>query len=163
MTSAARVFNAVPLVFRSSGFMSAIGERAAGEKLLYADFKFVAGLPSRYHEAGCGWVSYLAERLDLEYRNRPSQAPLVKRLPSEHLKSGRIFFHTELGEHGLRRALAGRGPPDLQIEAEMSVDHRTDDPQHAIEHSDAERGPCNPQQASLGHQQPEDRGRPRPD
>jgi predicted dehydrogenase len=53
---AAAVFNAVPLVFRSSGFMSAIRDRAAGEQLLYADFKFIAGLPSRYHEAGCGWV-----------------------------------------------------------------------------------------------------------
>ncbi|MBZ9965886.1 Gfo/Idh/MocA family protein [Mesorhizobium sp. BR1-1-2] len=54
--SAAGVFNAVPLVFRSSGFVSAIRQRASGEKLLYADFKFVAGLPSRYHEAGCSWV-----------------------------------------------------------------------------------------------------------
>lgn len=53
---AAGVFNAVPLVFRSSGFMSAIRERAGGEALLYADFKFVAGLPSRYHQSGCGWV-----------------------------------------------------------------------------------------------------------
>ncbi|WP_442579786.1 Gfo/Idh/MocA family protein [Mesorhizobium sp. ASY16-5R] len=54
--SAAEIFNAVPLVFRSSGFMSAIRGRAQGEKLLYADFKFIAGLPSRYHDAGCGWV-----------------------------------------------------------------------------------------------------------
>jgi predicted dehydrogenase len=53
---AAGVFNAVPLVFRSSGFMKAIRERAAGERLLYADFKFIAGLPSRYHQSGCNWV-----------------------------------------------------------------------------------------------------------
>jgi predicted dehydrogenase len=52
----AGVFNAVPLVFRSSGFMQAIHQHAAGERLLYADFKFVAGLPSRYHQAGCSWV-----------------------------------------------------------------------------------------------------------
>jgi uncharacterized protein len=60
-------------------------------------------------EAGCGWVSYLAERLDLEYRNRPSQAPLVKKLPSEHLKGGQIYFHTELGERGLGRAIEDFG------------------------------------------------------
>ena len=52
-------------------------------------------------EAGCGWVPYLAERLDLEYKNRRIQAPDCHRTPSEHLSSGRIFLHTELGERGL--------------------------------------------------------------
>ncbi len=54
--TAAGVFAAVPLVFRSSGFMSTLRREAAGERVLYADFKFVAGLPSRYHEAGCPWM-----------------------------------------------------------------------------------------------------------
>src|SRR5437867_3863198 len=44
-------------------------------------------------EAGVGWVPYLMERLDLEFGNRSGQAPDLKRMPSEHLKSGRIFFH----------------------------------------------------------------------
>jgi uncharacterized protein len=61
-------------------------------------------------EAGCGWVSYLAERLDLEYQNRRPQAPLLKKLPSEHLRSGQIFLHTELGERGLGRAIDEFGP-----------------------------------------------------
>jgi len=52
-------------------------------------------------EAGCGWVPYLAERLDLEYKNRRVQAPDLKMAPSEHLQSGRIFLHAELGERGL--------------------------------------------------------------
>jgi len=56
-------------------------------------------------EAGCGWVPYLAERLDLEYRNRRVQAPDLHVMPSEHLASGRIFLHTELGERGLVRAI----------------------------------------------------------
>ena len=60
-------------------------------------------------EAGCGWVPYLAERLDLEYRNRRVQAPDLKVMPSEHLGSGRIFFHTELGERGLARAIGEFG------------------------------------------------------
>jgi predicted TIM-barrel fold metal-dependent hydrolase len=60
-------------------------------------------------EAGVGWVPYLMERLDLEYSNRPSQAPDLKCLPSEHLRSGRIFFHTELVERGLACAIAELG------------------------------------------------------
>lgn len=52
-------------------------------------------------EAGCGWVPYIAERLDLEYKNRRVQAPDLHVMPSEHLRSGRIFLHTELEEHGL--------------------------------------------------------------
>ncbi len=58
-----------------------------------------------YCEAGSGWVPYLAERLDGEYRNRRPQAPGLNVPPSEHLRSGRIFFHTELGEAGLAWAV----------------------------------------------------------
>ncbi len=56
-------------------------------------------------EAGAGWVPYLLERMDLEYGNRPRQAPDLKVPPSEHLRSGRIFIHTELGERGLAHAI----------------------------------------------------------
>lgn len=52
----AGAFAAVPLVFRSSGFLDAVREFAQGEKVLYAGFKFIAGLPSRYREAGCEWM-----------------------------------------------------------------------------------------------------------
>ena len=58
-----------------------------------------------YCEAGSGWVPYLSERLDNEYRNRRPQAPALAVPPSEHIRSGRIFFHTELGETGLAWAL----------------------------------------------------------
>lgn len=49
-----------------------------------------------YAEAGCGWVPYLMERLDMEYEHRNTQVPGCKKLPSEHLKSGQIFVHCEL-------------------------------------------------------------------
>lgn len=65
-----------------------------------------------YCEAGAGWVPYLMERLDNEYRNRRPQAPALAVAPSEHLRSGRIFFHTELGEAGLAWAL-GRVRDDV--------------------------------------------------
>lgn len=56
-------------------------------------------------EAGCGWSTYMMERLDREYRARRTQAPELTRLPSEHLRSGRVFIHTELDEHGLTYAI----------------------------------------------------------
>ncbi|HEX9454640.1 MAG TPA: amidohydrolase family protein [Candidatus Binatia bacterium] len=54
-----------------------------------------------YAEAGCGWVPYLMERLDLEYEHRSAQAPECKVMPSQHLKSGRIFIHCELEDRGI--------------------------------------------------------------
>ncbi|HEX2226931.1 MAG TPA: amidohydrolase family protein [Candidatus Binatia bacterium] len=54
-----------------------------------------------YAEAGCGWVPYLMERLDMEYEHRSTQAPECKKLPSEHLRSGRIFIHCELEDRGI--------------------------------------------------------------
>ena len=54
-----------------------------------------------YAEAGCGWVPYLMERLDLEYEHRNTQVPECKKMPSEHLKSGRIFIHCELEDRGI--------------------------------------------------------------
>ena len=58
-----------------------------------------------YCEAGCGWVPYLLERMELEYESRHTQVPDVKQSPAEHLRSGRIYFHTELGEQGLATAM----------------------------------------------------------
>ena len=54
-----------------------------------------------YAEAGCGWVPYLMERLDMEYEHRSAQAPECKVVPSEHLKSGRIFIHCELEDRSI--------------------------------------------------------------
>lgn len=55
-----------------------------------------------YLEAGCGWVPYLMDRLDRAYHKRGKvQAPELKVPPSEHLKSGRVFIHSELDEQGL--------------------------------------------------------------
>jgi predicted TIM-barrel fold metal-dependent hydrolase len=54
-----------------------------------------------FAEAGCGWVPYLLERMDMEYEHRSAQAPECKSLPSEHLKSGRIFIHCELEERSI--------------------------------------------------------------
>ncbi|HEV2123074.1 MAG TPA: amidohydrolase family protein, partial [Chloroflexota bacterium] len=65
-----------------------------------------------YCEAGTGWVPWIAERMDMEFGNRRAQAPELKVLPSEHLKSGRIFFHCELDEGELANAIRGLGRDD---------------------------------------------------
>jgi predicted TIM-barrel fold metal-dependent hydrolase len=62
-----------------------------------------------YCEAGCGWAAWLAERLDREYTSRHTEVPDVKLRPSEHLRSGRIFIHTELDEQGLPNAIRALG------------------------------------------------------
>jgi predicted dehydrogenase len=43
-------------VFRSSGFIEAIAEIAAGEAVQFASFRFIAGLTSRYRETACDWM-----------------------------------------------------------------------------------------------------------
>jgi predicted TIM-barrel fold metal-dependent hydrolase len=66
-----------------------------------------------FAEAGCGWVPYLAERLDMEYSHRTTQAPGLAQTPSEHLRGGRIFVHCELEERGLPQAAACLGEAAL--------------------------------------------------
>src|SRR5438046_542767 len=49
-------------------------------------------------EAGAGWVPFMLERLDREAKNRGAG---LRSLPSEELRSDRIFFHCELDERML--------------------------------------------------------------
>jgi len=60
----------------------------------------VNGLPERFPdvrfifmEAGQAWVPFLIARLDSEYRLRSSEAPLLKRLPSDYIRD--MFFTTQ--------------------------------------------------------------------
>ena len=56
-------------------------------------------------EAGCSWLPFLMDRLDMEYKNRQHQAPLLKKNPSAYMKSGQIYYHTELWEDMLPVAI----------------------------------------------------------
>lgn len=58
----------------------------------------VNGLPERFPglrllfiEGGLAWIPFLMQRLDAEYMMRPSEAPLLKRLPSEYMRE---FFYS---------------------------------------------------------------------
>jgi uncharacterized protein len=60
----------------------------------------VNGLPERFPnvrflfmEAGQAWVPFLIARLDGEYRQRASEAPLLRRLPSSYIRE--MFFTTQ--------------------------------------------------------------------
>jgi predicted TIM-barrel fold metal-dependent hydrolase len=60
----------------------------------------IAGLPERFprirwiwREAGQSWLTFTASRLDNEYKQRTSEAPLLTRLPSEYIRD--MFFATQ--------------------------------------------------------------------
>jgi uncharacterized protein len=60
----------------------------------------VNGLPERFPklkliwiESGLAWVPFMMQRLDHEYLMRQSDAPLLKRLPSEYISE--MFFTTQ--------------------------------------------------------------------
>jgi len=66
------------------------------------------GLPERFPklnvmwvEAGLAWLPYLMQRLDHEIMMRPSEAPGLKRLPSEYIKD--MYFTSQpLERHNLK-------------------------------------------------------------
>ena len=61
-------------------------------------------------EAGCGWVPYWMQRMDEEYEMRGEvEAPVLKRPPSEYLRDGRWYFHTESDERMLPQAISEVG------------------------------------------------------
>jgi predicted TIM-barrel fold metal-dependent hydrolase len=60
----------------------------------------INGLPERFprlkwvfFEAGLSYLAFATQRLDHEYMMRPSEAPLLKRLPSEYIKD--MYFATQ--------------------------------------------------------------------
>jgi hypothetical protein len=56
-------------------------------------------------EAGLGWVPFMIDRLDEDFEKFGSRAPKLKRRPSEHLRSGNVFFTAEVEERTLPYAL----------------------------------------------------------
>jgi len=59
-----------------------------------------------YLESGIGWVPYMMDRLDEEIEKRGAdEAPYLTKLPSDYVKSGRIFFGVECEEKTIPDAM----------------------------------------------------------
>jgi uncharacterized protein len=72
----------------------------------------INGLPERFPrlkvlwiESGLAWVPFLMQRLDHEYLMRVSEAPLLKRLPSEYIRD--MFFTMQPMERTNLKLLEG--------------------------------------------------------
>jgi uncharacterized protein len=68
-------------------------------------FDLFPGVRVCFCEAGMGWAPFLAENMDLHYKNRTRQAPDLKVMPSEHFRNGHVFVQTELGERSLAHGI----------------------------------------------------------
>lgn len=72
--------------------------------LLHLTNWIVNGLPERFPnlkvlwiESGIAWLAFIMQRLDSEYMMRPSEAPLLKKRPSEYIRE--MYFSTQPLEH----------------------------------------------------------------
>ena len=64
------------------------------------------GLRLAFLEAGCGWAPYWMERMDDEFDKRGrAEAPVLRKKPSEYVRSGSIYFSCEADEWLLPQAL----------------------------------------------------------
>jgi predicted TIM-barrel fold metal-dependent hydrolase len=43
-------------------------------------------MPVMWIESGVAWLAFMMQRLDSEYMMRPSEAPLLKKLPSDYMR-----------------------------------------------------------------------------
>ena len=60
----------------------------------------IHGLPERFPnlktiwiESGLAWLPFMMQRLDSEYQMRPSEAPLLKKLPSDYIRD--MYFSSQ--------------------------------------------------------------------
>lgn len=64
------------------------------------------GLRLAFLEAGCGWVPYWMERMDDEYAKRgQTEAPALKKKPSDYVRGGTLYFSCEADEWLLPQAV----------------------------------------------------------
>ena len=71
----------------------------------------INGIPERFPklkpfwvESGLAWVPFLMQRLDDQYLMRPSEAPQLKRLPSEYMRENCFYTTQPMETTNLRRS-----------------------------------------------------------
>lgn len=55
-------------------------------------------MPVMWIESGVAWLAFMMQRLDAEYMMRPSEAPLLKKLPSDYMRE--MYYTTQPIETG---------------------------------------------------------------
>jgi len=80
-------------------FLSAHGIGRTLYNIVHLTNMVVNGIPERFPrlkliwmESGIAWVPFVMQRLDNEYMMRSSEAPLLKRKPSEYMRE---FYYTQ--------------------------------------------------------------------
>ena len=70
----------------------------------------INGLPERFPklkviwiESGLAWIPWLMQRLDNDYKMRSSEAPSLKKLPSEYMQRHVLFLAADGGSQRPRR------------------------------------------------------------
>jgi predicted TIM-barrel fold metal-dependent hydrolase len=70
--------------------------------MIYGVFERFPPLRVAYLESGCGWVAYLADRLDESWEHRRGRWPHpTKQSPSEIMRGGNLFYSCEREEKTL--------------------------------------------------------------
>lgn len=100
-----------------------IGVHALGftfSNMVHVTNMVINGIPERYPnlkliwiESGLAWVPFLMQRLDHEYLMRVSDAPLLKRLPSEYMRD--MFYASQPME------LIGRAEQTTALQATFEI------------------------------------------
>lgn len=82
-----------PSVLQLNRFMSMHAITFVHYNLIHLTNWIVNGLPERFPklntvwvESGLAWLPFIMQRLDAEYMMRPSEAPLLKKLPSDYIR-----------------------------------------------------------------------------
>jgi uncharacterized protein len=82
--------------------------------MIHGVFERFPALRVAYLESGCGWVPYLADRLDESWEHRRSRWPhATKRAPSEIMRGGNLFYACEREERTLPIVSELIGPDQL--------------------------------------------------
>ena len=66
-------------------------------------------LPVIWTESGLAWIPFLMQRLDHEYMLRPSEAPLLKKKPSDYMRD--MYYSSQPMEGGLAQASPSMSAP----------------------------------------------------
>jgi predicted TIM-barrel fold metal-dependent hydrolase len=89
-----------PSTLQLNRFISMHAITFAYYNLIHLTNWVINGLPERFPklkviwvESGLAWVPFIMQRLDHEFLMRPSEAPLLKRLPSDYIRE--MFFTSQ--------------------------------------------------------------------